>query len=457
MGEGRANCQQAKPDNKIMSRRDGLNVQEKQIKKSLKMVYEFKFPDVGEGIHEGEIVKWFVKEGDKGEADQPLGEIETDKAVVEMPSPKAGKILKLHVPAHGIIHVGETMVTILEEGETEADAKKHAESKKEAKADVPYTGSVVGFLEEAKDVKPISTTKTSGGRVGGGLGAVQATPAVRNLATQLNVDLSAVKGTGTEGRITIDDVQKAAGSGKKQEASGIKVTRKYDFFGYVDRVPLQGIRKAVASKMTESIFTAVQLTNTNEADVTELAALRERQKKEFEKEGIKLTFMPYIVKAAALCLKEHPYLNASLENDEIILKKYYNIGVAVDSEEGLVVPVVKGAQEKDIKTIAKEIEKLVNDVRGKKANLMDLKGGTFSISNLGSVGVEFFTPIINFPESAILGVGTIKEKPVVRSGKIEIRKMLPLSLTYDHRIVDGAQAARFMNDLMERLQLCDFE
>ena len=167
--------------------------------------------------------------------------------------------------------------------------------------------------------------------------------------------------------------------------------------------------------------------------------------------------MPYIVKAVALCLKEHHYLNASLEGDEIVLKKYYNIGVAVDTEDGLFVPVVKGADAKDIKTIAKDIEKLANDSKSRKINLMDLKGGTFSVSNLGSVGVEFFTPIINYPESAILGVGRLMDKPVVKNGRVESGKIIPLSLTYDHRIVDGAQAARFIMDLIVRLQLCEFE
>ncbi len=423
------------------------------------MPYEFKFPDVGEGIHEGEIVKWLVREGDNVKADQPLGEIETDKAIVEMPSPKSGKILMLHVPAGGIIHVGETMVTILEEHETEADAKKHMEAKADEKKNVPYTGSVVGFVEEAKGVSPIYGAKPQSAQAvsGGKLGAVQATPAVRNLAKQLNVDISIAKGTGPNGTVTMADVQKVAGSVKKEESSGIKITRKYDFFGYVDRVHMHGVKKAVAAKMAESIFTAAQLTNMHEADVTELAALREKEKLKFEKDGIKLTFMPYIVKAVALCLKEHPYLNASLEGEEIVLKKYYNIGVAVDSEDGLLVPVVKGAQEKDIKTIAKDIEKLANDVKTRKVNMMDLKGGSFTVSNLGSVGVGFFTPIINYPESAILGLGRVVEKPVARGGRIEIRKVLPLSLTYDHRIVDGAQAARFMAGLMERLQLCEFE
>ena len=430
------------------------------------MPYEFKFPDVGEGIHEGEIVKWLVKEGDSIKADQPLGEIETDKAIVEMPSPKSGKILKLHVPAGGIIHVGETMVTILEEHETEEDAKKHLESK-EAKPDVPYTGSVVGFLEEAKDVKPIQAIKQELKSIAKPeMDEVQATPAVRNLAKQLNADLSTIKGTGPEGRITIEDVQKR-GTVKKEEQTvaseqtspitGIKVVRKYDFFGYIERVPLHGVKKIVANKMSESILTAAQLTNMHEADATDLYELKDLQKDSYEKEKIKLTYMPYIVKAVALCLQSHPYLNASLEGEEIVLKKYYNIGVAVDTEEGLMVPVVKGAQAKEIKTIAKDIEKLAKDAKSRKVNMMDLKGGTFTISNLGSVGVGFFTPIINYPESAILGVGRVVEKPIVREGKIEVRKMLPLSLTYDHRVVDGAQAARFMLDVIARLENCEFE
>ncbi|MEK6942471.1 MAG: dihydrolipoamide acetyltransferase family protein [Nanoarchaeota archaeon] len=438
------------------------------------MTYEFKFPDVGEGIHEGEIVKWLVKEGDKVNADQPLGEVETDKAVVEMPSPKSGKILKLHVAAGGVIHVGDVMVTILEDGETEtakpAEAKSSAPapvSSATASGNVPYTGSVVGFLEEAKDVKPIvsqSTAQTVSQSSASSDAGILATPPVRNLAKQLNVDLSKVKGTGQGGRITMEDVQKAKSSAPATPAppsseikdSGFKVVRKYDFFGYIDRVKMHGIRKIVAQKMADSIFTAAQLTNMNEADVTDLVALREKEKIEYEKEGIKLTFLPYIIKATALSLKDHPNLNASLEGDEIIQKKYYNIGIAVDTEDGLFVPVLKGAYAKDVKTLAKDAEKLISDSKTRKINMMDLKGGSFTISNLGSVGVEFFTPIINYPESAILGVGKIIEKPVARTGKIEIRRMLPLSLTYDHRIVDGAQAARFMMDLITRLQLCDF-
>ena len=427
------------------------------------MVYEFKFPDVGEGIHEGTIVKWFVREGEKVKADAPLGEVETDKAIVEMPSPKSGTILKLHVQAGGIIHVGENMVTILEEDESAEDGKKHLEQKADAKADAPYTGSVVGFVEEAKDVSPIYGTQHQSQSASQST-EVSATPAVRNMARQLNVDLNSVKGTGPGGRITIEDVQKASGSAPRPasaqslpESPGFKKVRKYDFFGYVDREPLKGVKKITANKMAESIFTAPQLTNMHEADVTDLWAFREKEKSKYEKEGIKLTLMPFIVKAVAASLMQHPCLNSSLEAEEIVMKKYYNIGVAVDSEDGLFVPVVKGAQAKDAKTIALEIQKMANDVQIRKVNMMDLKGGTFTISNLGSVGVGFFTPIINYPESAILGVGRVAEKPVVRNGKIEARKILPLSLTYDHRIVDGADAARFALELIRRLEKLDFE
>ena len=427
------------------------------------MPYEFKFPDVGEGIHEGEIVKWLVKEGDKVKADAPLGEIETDKAIVEMPSPKTGTILKIHVQAGGVIHVGEVMVTILEEGESAEDGKKHLEQKASATSSAPYTGSVVGFVEEAKEVSPIYGSQ-SHAQSSQQPAAPQATPAVRNMAKQLNVDLNSVKGTGPGGRITIEDVQKAGKGAPVQtaqavpaESPGFKKVRKYDFFGYVDRIQLKGIKKATANKMAESIFTAAQLTNMHEADVTDLWALREKEKSNYEKEGIKLTLMPYIVKAVAASLIQHHNLNASLEGEEIVLKKYYNIGVAVDSDDGLFVPVVKGAQNKDVKTIAQDIQKMANDVQTRKVNMMDLKGGTFTISNLGSVGVGFFTPIINYPESALLGVGRMAEKPVVRNGKIEIRKILPLSLTYDHRIIDGAQAARFALELIRRLEKLDFE
>tara|TARA_Y100000310_G_scaffold340125_1_gene434880 strand:- start:37 stop:1302 length:1266 start_codon:yes stop_codon:yes gene_type:complete len=414
------------------------------------MPYEFKFPDVGEGIHEGTIQKWNVKEGDEVKADDPLGEIETDKAVVEMPSPKSGTIQKIHVKEGETIKVGDTMVTIAVEGEssdTPAETPKEdtKEDPKEEKKE-PYTGSVVGFLEEAKEVQPITQSSQSQKQDSK---EIKATPAVRILAKKKGIDLSTITGTGPEGAITVKDIQGTSTEEKKPE---IKVQRKYDMFGYVDREKIHGIKKAVAEKMTESLFTAPQVTNMGEADATALWKLRKNEKPKFEKEKIHLTFMPYIVRAVQLALEKHPHLNASVEGEEVIIKKYYNIGIAVDTEKGLMVPVVKRANQKSIKEIAVEINKLAEDSRSRKINLMDLKGGTFTISNLGSVGVQHFTPVLNYPETGILGVGRITDKPVVIDDKIEIRKILPISVTYDHRACDGGQAARFMVDLISLIE-----
>lgn len=414
------------------------------------MPYKFIFPDVGEGIHEGTIVKWFVKEGDKVKADQPLGEVETDKAVVEMPCPKTGAIGKIHVREGGIIHVGEVMVTILLAGESSEDMEK--ETPESGQKEEKYTGSVVGFLEEAKEVQPIAQFPSPSVSPKKPISEIKVAPAVRNLARQLGVDLSGVNGTGPEGSITIQDVQKAETDSSKESVSEVKVTKKYDLYGYLERHPLHGIRKIVANKMTESIYTAPQATNMNEADVTELSELRESEKERYGEEGIKLTFMPYIVKAAQIALEKNPNLNAGVEDDEIVIKKYYNIGIAADTEEGLVVPVIKRVNQKDLKSIAQETQKLSEEAKSRKINLMDLKGGSFTITNLGAIGVEFFTPILNYPETGILGVGRIMEKPAARNGKVEIRKIMPLSLTYDHRAVDGAQAARFMKDLISLLE-----
>ena len=352
------------------------------------MAYEFKFPDVGEGIQEGTIVKWLVKEGDAVDADQALGEIETDKAIVEIPSPKAGTIIRLHVKEGGVIRVGQTMVTIKESGEEKKDA-----------------GTVIGFLDDGEKQK----------------------------AEKIHIP------------------RKEGKAGLAAESKGVKVQKKYDMFGYIDRVPFSGIRKAIAEHMAESIRTTAQVTHMQQADVTKLAVLREKEKKKAESEDVKLTYLPYVVKAVVAALKKHPMLNSTLDEaaGEIRVKKYYNIGIAVDEGDGLRVPVVKGADQKDTITIAKEIQNFVN--AGKKLNPMDMKGGSFTITNLGHLGVEYFTPVINYPEVAILGMGDIQDEAVVKEGKVVVRKMLPLSLSYDHRVVDGREAALFMKDLVEIL------
>lgn len=432
------------------------------------MAFEFKFPDVGEGIHEGKIVKWKVKVGDTVKVDQPLGEIETDKAVVEIPSPKSGTILSLGAPEGGMIKVGDILAVIGETGEKNTVIKQaKPETQKTKKSDEPYTGSVVGFLEEAKEVikqHPVEQrAATPSGRAQSG---IQVMPAVRVLAKKLGIDLAAIKGTGQSGMITQSDVLAAADTTVKplpvtqstiaeslQLPSGeIKVTRKYDLWGYVERVPLTGTRKAIASHMVQSFQNTVPVTMMDKIDVTELATIREKEKEVAEKKNIKLTYLPFVVKAVLIALKEHPYLNASMEGTDIVLKKYYNIGIAVDVEDGLLVPVLKRVDQKSIFALAMEINQLSQKARERKIDPMDLKGGTFTITNLGKDGAEYFTPVINYPEAAILGVGTLKEEVVVFEGKATLRNMLPLSLTFDHRIADGAVAARFLSVVKKHLQ-----
>jgi pyruvate dehydrogenase E2 component (dihydrolipoamide acetyltransferase) len=396
------------------------------------MPTDFKFPDIGEGITEGEIVKWQVKEGDRVEQHQTIASIETDKAIADIPSPRSGVILKIHHKEGDIIKVGETLVTIGEPGEI---------IEKPPELPIRPTASVVGVLEEAHAASPWPTR-------------IIATPATRRLARELSVDLSGIAGTGLEGRITEDDVRKFAQSKKETIEVVTKPAEKRDAYGCYDVVPMKGVRRTTAKRMVESFRTAVHVTHMDEADVTELVVFREKQNKIAEKRGAHLTYMPFIVKAVVAALKQYPYLNSSVddEHEEIILKKYYNIGVAADTPDGLIVPVVKDADQKDIFTIAQEIEDLTEKAQSREISLSGLKGGTFTITNIGFIGGTYATPITNYPETAILATGRIRERPVVRDGQIVIRSIMPLSLSFDHRVTDGALAARFVNMIMKFLQ-----
>lgn len=379
---------------------------------------DFKFPDVGEGIHEGKIIKWLVKEGDAVKADQAIVEVETDKAVVEIPSSKAGKILKLYHKETETIKVGEILATIEETGKTAQEREK-----KES------TG-VVGSLEPtAIGIMKAPSLANSGAVFGDHESASPPQKEKKGFTKEIGA-IGIIK-------------------------SGIKAVKKYDLFGYIDHIPYEGMRKTIGDHMVKSVSKIPQVTHTDTVDVTALWNFREKEKLKAEKEGIHLTFMPFFIKGAVQALKKHPFLNATFDeqNHEIILKKYYNIGIAVDTENGLMVPVLKGADKKDIFQIAKELGDLAEKARSRKINPMDLKGGTFTITNVGSIGSgEFFTPIINYPEAAILGIGLIKDQPVALEGKVVIRKVLYLSLTFDHRVIDGAEAARFMKTFMEQLK-----
>lgn len=416
------------------------------------MTFDFTFPDVGEGITEGEIVEWLVKEGEVVKQDQVLVKVETDKAVVDIPSPVAGKILKIMVQQGKVIKVGQVMVKIDAKGKPSSGKqtmKKEAPSQKKFKS-----VGVVGELEEAEEMpepqQPQEKIETASAHED-----ILAMPAVRKLAKELEIDLSDIKGSGHRGQITEDDLKSAAPTAKKIiTRPEIKVVKKYDFYGYVEHIPLHGLRKTIANNMMKAQTSTALVTHMDECDVTHLVEIRDKEKDKCEKEGVHLTYLSFIIKALIPALEKHPLLNAAIDeaNQDIILKKYVNIGIAVDTDEGLIVPVIKNVKEKKLIDIAREITTLAQAARSRTIDLADLKGGTFTITNIGSIGGTYATPIINYPEVANLGIGKIQERPVVYKGRIETRHILTLSLSFDHRIIDGAEAARFLNDVMIHLE-----
>lgn len=408
------------------------------------MAYEFKLPDIGEGIHEAEIVEWLVKVGDKVKQDQDIVKIETEKAMATLPIPKSGKVLKLHFKPGDTVKVGQTLISI-ETGEKEEGKKAVA---------------VVGFLEEAPEEVTKKGTKKTVKREAKAM--VAALPAVRELARELDVDISTVGGTGPGGRITEDDVRSAAGKGKAEakpqevisEKPEMKKVRKYDMWGYTDRIPIKGVRKVIAENLTRATSTAAYVTVMNEADVSFLWDFREKEKEKGKRKKAHVTFLPYIIKACLDALKENPTFNAAVDEgtQELVVKKYHNYGIAVDTPDGLIVPVVKGVDLKDVVKLSIEIEDLADKAMKRTLDLAELHGSSFTITNLGVIGGKFATPIPNFPDVSILLTGKIHDAPVVKDGNIIVRKMLPLSLTFDHRVNDGAGAQRLLNRIIQLLE-----
>jgi pyruvate dehydrogenase E2 component (dihydrolipoamide acetyltransferase) len=421
------------------------------------MAFEFKLPDLGEGLTEGEIVKWLVKVGDSLEEGQAFVQLETDKAVVEIPSPRKGIVLKLGAAEGSTVQVGQVLIVIGEPGDKlEAPPKPMKKPVKEEARPRPSVG-VVGELEEAEEeveekVPPKPAPAPPMERA-----EILAVPMVRKLAADLKIDLRTIKGSGPQGRITKDDVLQEAKEKRPPEKAAppkeVKELRK-DAYGAVERIPLRGMRKTIALSMAKSKSTIPHAAGIDEADMTELLALKAKAKERAAQKKIHLTVLPFVIKAVVAALEEHPYLNASLDdgNGEILLKKYYNIGVAVDTKDGLMVPVVKNVKGKNVFQLATELTDLSDKARSRTIDLADLKGGTFTLTNFGAMGGIYGFPIIHHPEVAILGMGKIYEKPVVVDGKIEARKVLPLSLSFDHRVVDGAEAVRFMNTVIQLLE-----
>jgi pyruvate dehydrogenase E2 component (dihydrolipoamide acetyltransferase) len=404
------------------------------------MAFEFRLPDIGEGVAEGEVVKWLVQEGADVKENQPLVEIMTDKVNVEIPSPRKGTILKLMAKEGGTVKVGEVLLVIGEKGEQ--GSAPTVVSPTTTTANIPAgVPAKVTAPTPSPTLVAVAPKKPQ---------EILATPATRKLARDMGVDLATVQGTGPGGRITDDDVRRFKDVGRSA-AVAITVTGPR---GVEERVPIRGIRRKVAEHMVKSRDSTAQVTHVDEVDMTEVVHLREKAKASADKQGIKLTYLPFIIKALVLALKKYPYLNASLDDEkqEIVLKKYYNIGIATDTDQGLVVPVVRAAEHKSITQLAEEISKLSEKARAGQLTLDEIQGSTFTVTNVGGIGGIFATPIINYPEVAILGVHKITKRPVVKDNQIVIRDMTYLSVSFDHRVLDGAMAAQFMNAIKQYLE-----
>ena len=401
------------------------------------MAKEFRFPDVGEGITEGEIVRWLVKEGDEVAVDQTLAEIETDKAVVEMPSPYAGTVLKLHFKEKDLIKVGQALVTIGEKGEVPA-ARSAPAGRRTARAGPVASG-------------PHRRAGRRAGPARGDPGHAQGPGPGQRARRRDRRRSQAPARAGASPRT----MSARSGRPAAERKPAPKVKAKFDLYGTLERIPLRGVRRATAKKMRESLDHAAHVTHCDEADAGPLEALRQKMTADASRPGgAKLTYLPFIVKALIEALKLHPMLNATLDEDEseIVVRKYYNIGIAVDVPDGLIVPVVKAADQKSVAGLAAEIQALAKSARERTLDLADLKGGTFSVTNVGVIGGDFATPIINYPEVAILATMRIADRARVVDGAVVVRKTLPLCLSFDHRVVDGAEAARFTKDLIRFLE-----
>lgn len=398
------------------------------------MTVAFKLPDVGEGIHEAEVVRWLVQEGDVVREFDPLVEVQTDKALVELPSPASGCVQEIKAKAGELARVGEVLVVI---GEGKENISKR----------------------------------------------VLATPSTRKFARDHGVDIAEVPGTGPAGRVTKEDVQAFLHTKEKQAApaathavqNGNNPTSQTATLANAPthapvtapanastpapanastRIPLRGLRRTIADRMTKSAFTAPHVTAVDEVDMTELVAYRARANELLAPTGSKITYLPFILKALTTALQSHPHLNAHMDDaaGEIVLHSDYHIGIAVDTEDGLMVPVIKHADRRSLLDLAAAAKTLTDQAKTRTLALDDMRGGTFTISNMGPIGGLFATPILNYPEVAILGIHAMQDRPVVRNGEIVIRTMMNLSLSFDHRVIDGAEAVRFTNKIKQLLE-----
>ena len=425
------------------------------------MAKEFKLPDLGEGVESGEVARVLVSEGDQIEAEQTILELETDKALVEVPSPAAAKVVSVQVKDGDTVPVGAVLITYEESGTGTGPAKEPTaeEAKPEVEPQGEASETVVEAVEPAKAAPAPAVPRAPAPPVVTS-GPVPAAPATRRFARELGVDLATISGTGAGGRITRDDVKAHVQSSMVGKPASATISAApadlpdFTKYGDVERQKLSKIRRVIATNLQNSWTQIPHVTQFDRADVTELEAFRQRHKDVVQARGGRLTPTVLILKAVINALKAFPQFNASLDvaADELVLKRYYNIGIAVDSDRGLLVPVIKDADRKDITDLSIELNELADRTRSGKAELSELQGGSFTITNLGSISGTAFTPIVNHPEVAILGIAQSREEAVVLNGRVEPRLIMPLCLSYDHRVIDGADGARFTKHLAESLE-----
>lgn len=424
------------------------------------MRYTFNFPDLGEGLEEGTILEWYVAEGQQVKEGDPLVQMETDKVVADIPSPRQGVVTLLHGSVGDVIKVGSPLVEIETENGVSLQESFPTETEKEKVTTEPVSetdddaGAVVGTMEVAeKDAilpESIEGIKEGDTSLDTPPRKALATPVARAMAKEMDIDINKVPGSGPSGRVKSEDILNF----KKGLSSSVSVPQ-YDTTHAEDvtYLPLTQIRKTIARNMLHAKHNAAHMSVFEEVEISELMAVRDRYKQKFADRGVKLTYLAFIVKAVAMALKKHPQLNSQIdvENSRMIVRNRYHIGIAVDAPDGLMVPVIRDADRQSIFRIAQQIAELADKARKRKLTLDEMKEGSFSVTSFGSIGGIFATPVLNFPQAGILGIGRIMQTPIVKNNEIVIGHIMPLSLTVDHRIVDGGETTRFIYDVMEYL------
>jgi len=429
---------------------------------------DIKLPRLGEGADTGTVVNVLVKEGDSIKKDQALIELESEKAVATIPSPEAGTVQKVHVQSGQKISAGQVIVTLAGGATEPTPATAAAPKLAGAPSPAPAATPVVSGPASAAAVADVSGVSLDA--IPDSVPMPAASPSVRFVAAQLGLDLRRVTGLTGGNRVSADDLrryldtlQKLAAKGSQAPASAPTaakpVAESIDFsqWGRILKKPMSQLRKVIARRMAENWNVIPHVTQFDHVDMTTILALRKKHLAAYEAKGVKLTVTPFILKAVVAALKQHHGFNASLDEaaSEIVLKDYFHLGLAVDTEAGLYVPVIRDVDGKDMVTLSKEVAELAAKARDRKLTADDMKGGTFSISNQGAFGGGHFTPIVNKPEVAILGLGRSADQPVARDGKVEIRPIMPIALSYDHRVIDGGSAARFIVDLVKAFENFD--